>query len=182
MWDAAKEIRKVGVNDVRLTPVQTFYHLLRRQYNVLRATSAAQAVKLMTEHAVDIIMTDQRMPDVTGVAMLECIKSQHPEAIRILFTGYSDIRSVILAINQGHVYRYLSKPWQPEELEATIADAAAEFTRIAEQTRAAADVPARLAHLESDLREALGRLATLEAENERLRSLLAETPSTRNLP
>ena len=90
------------------------YHLLRRGFNVLRATSAAEAVELMGNNDVHIVMTDQRMPDVTGVEMLQKVKSAHPEAIRMLFTGYADVQSVIAAINQGHVYRYLSKPWQPD--------------------------------------------------------------------
>jgi response regulator RpfG family c-di-GMP phosphodiesterase len=150
------------------------YHLLRRDYQILRATSAADAVKLMEQHEVDIIMTDQRMPEMTGVDMLKTVHSQFPEAIRILFTGYSDIRSVISAINQGHVYRYLSKPWQPEELEAAIADAAAEYTRISDHARVVSEGLAKVARLEADLREVLDRLARVEAENERLKALLGE--------
>ncbi len=91
------------------------YDLLHANYRVLHAHSAAEAVEIMARDEVEIIMTDQRMPDVTGVEMLQKIKSRYPEAIRMLFTGYSDINSVIAAINQGHVYRYLSKPWHPEE-------------------------------------------------------------------
>jgi response regulator RpfG family c-di-GMP phosphodiesterase len=132
-------------------------HLLYRNYRVLRAHSAAEAVELLSQHAVEIIMTDQRMPEITGVEMLQKIKSQYPEAIRILFTGYADLNSVIAAINQGHVYRYLSKPWQPEELEAVVADAAAEYTRIVQQAQ--------------ELTECRERIAQLERENQRLREL-----------
>ena len=132
-------------------------HLLYRNYRVLRAHSAAEAVELLSQHAVEIIMTDQRMPDITGVEMLQKIKSQYPEAIRILFTGYADLNSVIAAINQGHVYRYLSKPWQPEELEAAVADAAAEYRRIVQQAQ--------------ELAKCQERIAQLERENQRLREL-----------
>ena len=132
-------------------------HLLHRTYRVLRAHSAAEAVELLSQHAVEIIMTDQRMPEMTGVEMLQKIKSQYPEAIRILFTGYADINSVIAAINQGHVYRYLSKPWQPEELEAAVADAATEYTRIVQRSR--------------ELTNCRERIAQLERENQRLREL-----------
>ena len=110
-------------------------NLLRYKFRVLRASSAAEAVGLMAQHEVHLVLTDQRMPDVTGVQMLQKIKSQHPEAIRMLFTGYSDIESVIAAINQGHVFRYLSKPWQPEELEEAVDEAAAEYERLVEQLR-----------------------------------------------
>jgi response regulator RpfG family c-di-GMP phosphodiesterase len=132
-------------------------HLLYRNYRVLRAHSAAEAVELLSQHAVEIIMTDQRMPEITGVEMLQKIKSQYPEAIRILFTGYADLNSVIAAINQGHVYRYLSKPWQPEELEAVVADAAAEYSRIVQQAQ--------------ELTKCRERIAHLERENQRLREL-----------
>ncbi|MGE5756721.1 MAG: response regulator [Planctomycetaceae bacterium] len=133
------------------------YHLLYRNYRVLRAHSAAEAIELLSQHAVEIIMTDQRMPEITGVEMLQKIKSRYPEAIRILFTGYADLNSVVAAINQGHVYRYLSKPWQPEELEAVVADAAAEYTRIVQQAQ--------------ELTECRERIAQLERENQRLREL-----------
>ena len=134
------------------------YHLLYRRYHVLRAHGAAEAVELMAQHEVEIIMTDQRMPELTGVEMLQKIKSQYPEAIRMLFTGFADINSVIAAINQGHVYRYLSKPWRPEELEAAVADAAAEYTRIVQHSR--------------ELASCRKRIAELEGENRRLRASL----------
>jgi len=132
-------------------------HLLYRNYRVLRAHSAAEAVELLSQHAVEIIMTDQRMPEITGIEMLQKIKSQYPEAIRILFTGYADLNSVIAAINQGHVYRYLSKPWQPEELEAVVADAATEYRWMVQQAQ--------------ELAKCQERIAQLERENQRLREL-----------
>jgi response regulator RpfG family c-di-GMP phosphodiesterase len=132
-------------------------HLLHSTYRVLRAHSAAEAVELLSQHEVEVIMTDQRMPEITGVEMLQKIKSQYPEAIRILFTGYADLNSVIAAINQGHVYRYLSKPWQPEELEAAVADAAAEYSRIVQQAQ--------------ELIKCQERIAQLEQENQQLRKL-----------
>ena len=134
------------------------YHLLYRRYQVLRADGAAEAVELMAQHEVEIIMTDQRMPELTGVEVLQKIKSQYPEAIRMLFTGFADVNSVIAAINQGHVYRYLSKPWRPEELEAAVADAAAEYARIVQRSR--------------ELASCRERIAELERENRRLRASL----------
>jgi response regulator RpfG family c-di-GMP phosphodiesterase len=137
-------------------------HLMRHKYHVLRAHCAAEAIELMARHEVEIIMTDQRMPEVSGVEMLQKVKSRYPEAIRMLFTGYADINSVIAAINQGHVYRYLSKPWQPEELEAAVDDAAAEYRRLVEWTE-------ELAHCQE-------RIAQLEQENQQLRASLKDRP------
>ena len=112
----------------------------------------------MARDEVEIIMTDQRMPDVTGVEMLQKIKSRYPEAIRMLFTGYSDINSVIAAINQGHVYRYLSKPWHPEELEAAVGDAAAEYARIVAQTQELARCRERIAEFEREVQRLRGQV------------------------
>jgi response regulator RpfG family c-di-GMP phosphodiesterase len=148
------------------------FHLLRRHYNVLRASSAAEAIELMAKNEIHIIMTDQRMPDVTGVEMLQNVKTKYPEAIRMLFTGYADIQSVIAAINQGHVYRYLSKPWQPEELEAAVADAAAEYTRMVKRARELSECLSKLTALDGEVRRLHDRIGRLEQENQRLSELV----------
>ena len=103
--------------------VQSVKDLLRLDYNVLGTIHADEAVKLMQENEVDVVMTDQRMPDMTGVELLSKIKGPYPEATRLLFTGYADIRAVIEAINQGNVYRYITKPWDPDELQLIIREA-----------------------------------------------------------
>ena len=71
----------------------------------------------MQEEEVHIVMSDQRMPQITGVELLAKVKSKYPQAVRMLFTGFADLESIIAAINQGHVFQFLKKPWQPEELE-----------------------------------------------------------------
>src|SRR5689334_6545687 len=93
------------------------HDLLRREFNVLRARSAEEGLELMRQNEVHIIMTDQRMPKVSGVELLKSIRSGHPQAIRMLFTGYADLDAVIAAINYGHIFKFLKKPWQPEDLE-----------------------------------------------------------------
>jgi response regulator RpfG family c-di-GMP phosphodiesterase len=84
----------------------------------------------MQEEEVHIIMTDQRMPQVTGVELLAKVKVKNPRAIRILFTGYADLESIISAINQGHIYQFLKKPWRPEEIQEAVRQAAAEYDRL----------------------------------------------------
>ena len=108
------------------------HDLLRREFRVLRARSAAEGMKLMQENEVHIIMTDQRMPQITGVEFLSKVRLGHPQAIRMLFTGYADVDAIIAAINQGHIYKFLRKPWQPEELETAVVEAAVEFDRLVE--------------------------------------------------
>src|SRR5260370_15483148 len=89
--------------------VQSVQDLLRLDYRVLGATRAEEALKLVQEEEVQIVMTDQRMPAMTGVEFLRRLRGEHPDAIRLLFTGYADIKAVIDAINQGKVYRYITK-------------------------------------------------------------------------
>jgi signal transduction histidine kinase len=107
--------------------VKSVKNLLRLDYNVLGASSADEALAILGREKVHVIMTDQRMPGTTGVQLLTHIRAEYPEAIRLLFTGYSDLRAMIDAINQGHVYRYITKPWDPDELLVIIRDACAQY-------------------------------------------------------
>src|ERR1022692_2308604 len=91
--------------------VQSVQDLLRFDYRVLGATRASEGLKIMQGERVHIVMSDQRMPEMTGVEMLRQVKETHPDTIRLLFTAYSDLTAVIDAINQGSVYRYIAKPW-----------------------------------------------------------------------
>ena len=92
------------------------HDLLRRDFRVLKAHSAEEGYRLMQQEEVHIVMSDQRMPQISGVELLTKVKTRYPQAIRMLFTGFADLESVITAINQGHVFQFLRKPWQPEEL------------------------------------------------------------------
>jgi len=137
------------------------HDLLRREFRVLKAHSGQEGFRLMQEEEVHIIMTDQRMPKVSGVELLTKVKAKNPQAVRMLFTGYADLESIIAAINQGHVYQFLKKPWQPEELLEAVRQAAAEYERIF----AEADSSERLRQEIASLQR---RVDALEAEVRRL--------------
>jgi response regulator RpfG family c-di-GMP phosphodiesterase len=139
------------------------HDLLRREFTVLKAKSAAEGCKLLQENEVHIIMTDQRMPLMTGIEWLSKVRARLPRAIRMLFTGYADLEAVIAAINQGHVYQFLKKPWQPEELESAVRSAAAEFDRLVEE----ADENARV---QEELKNLRSRVTALEDEVKQLRN------------
>lgn len=100
-----------------LTAVQ---RLFRRRCRVLTAQTTAQASDILDTEDVQVILCDQRLPRENGVEFFSRIRHKHPDAIRVLFTGYANIDSVIDAINEGAVYRYISKPWQPSELRVII--------------------------------------------------------------
>lgn len=114
--------------------VDALERLFRRNYRVLKATSGQQALDLLLVNKVSVIISDQRMPHMSGVEFLsESIKT-HPSAIRILLTGYTDIESVISAINAGQIYRYVTKPWDPVDL-ANAVDKAVERYELGEELR-----------------------------------------------
>jgi response regulator RpfG family c-di-GMP phosphodiesterase len=100
-----------------------FKALFRRIYDIKTAASAAEGLALLKENTFHVILTDQRMPETTGVEFLESIIPEHPDPIRILITGYTDIQAVISAINKGQVFRYITKPWEEQELKMAIENA-----------------------------------------------------------
>src|SRR5690606_34516678 len=98
----------------------SFKALFRLKYQVFTAESGKDAIKILDEQEIHVIITDQRMPEMTGVELLESILETHPDPIRILLTGYADLNAVIDAINKGKIFHYLNKPWNEKELDQTI--------------------------------------------------------------
>ena len=94
----------------------SFKASFRMKYEVFIAISAKEAITILQQNPeISVIITDQRMPDMTGVEFLESILDIFPDPIRILLTGYADINAVIDAVNKGKIYHYLIKPWKEEE-------------------------------------------------------------------
>jgi len=106
--------------------------LLRKEFEVHTAESGAEAMEILKQHPINVIMTDQRMPEMTGVQLLHRVEGEFPQTIRIVFTGYADIKAVIDAVNQGHIYRYITKPWDPDELLSVLRQACAAHDHLAE--------------------------------------------------
>jgi response regulator RpfG family c-di-GMP phosphodiesterase len=98
----------------------SFRALLRRDFTVHTAISGEEGLEIMKKEEIQIVITDQRMPGMTGVEFLQKLIPIKSEPMRILLTGYSDINAVIDSINKGQVYRYLTKPWDNEFLKTTI--------------------------------------------------------------
>jgi serine/threonine-protein kinase len=98
---------------------------LLRDCETWQTTNPLEAVALAKQHDVDVIICDQRMPQKAGVDVLRDIKEAHPRALRILLTGYSDLKAVLGSVNEGEVYRFVNKPWNNAQLKALVADAGA---------------------------------------------------------
>ncbi|KZN16239.1 MULTISPECIES: HD domain-containing phosphohydrolase [Pseudomonas] len=95
--------------------------LLRGQpYEVLLATSGAQALEIMAQQPIDLVMSDARMPNMDGATLLAHVHQRYPDTLRIMLTGYADPSVIIKAINGGQIHRYISKPWHDEEMLLTL--------------------------------------------------------------
>jgi len=109
--------------DDEINNLNSFKAAFRRYFDIYTAISGDEALKILADKKVHIIITDQRMPGMTGIEFLESIIPIYPDTIRILLTGFSDINAVMDAINRGQVYKYLVKPWQNDELKMYIENA-----------------------------------------------------------
>ncbi|MFK7970733.1 MAG: adenylate/guanylate cyclase domain-containing protein [Bacteroidia bacterium] len=100
-----------------------FKSTFRRSYNVFTASSGEEGLEILGREKIHLILTDQRMPGMTGVEFLTKLVPLYPEPMRIVVTGYSDIEAVINAINNGQVFRYILKPWNDTELDGVMQQA-----------------------------------------------------------
>lgn len=111
---------KILVVDDEPANLRLLQRVLGGEYAVLSAGGGAEALELLKQEDISLIITDQRMPSMSGVQLLEQSLGIRPDAIKILLTGYTDVQSLIDAINSGHVYKYIPKPWDADELKLTV--------------------------------------------------------------
>jgi signal transduction histidine kinase len=143
--------------------LHSVHDLFRLDYRVLTCVRGEEALKILeSDEDVQVVMSDQRMPGMSGVEVLRHAKRLRPAVTRLLFTAYADIKAVIDAINQGAVYRYITKPWDPDELQATVRQAVDHYNLVVEKAR-----------LVSELQETNRRLV----ESNRLKGAFIEVAS-----
>ena len=120
------EIKKETYNilyvDDEENNLNSFRAALRRDYNVFTALSGEEGMEILSKNDIHVVVTDQRMPHMTGVQFLQRIPGDQ-DNIRIILTGFTDMESIIEAINTGKIYRYIKKPWDKDELKITIDNA-----------------------------------------------------------
>jgi len=102
--------------DVLATLTRSF----RKSYKTLSANGGEAAITFLNRHQIDLIICDQRMPNVSGDQVLSHALQIQPDAIRILLTGYADVESLLTCVNEAHIYKYVTKPWDPAELNLTV--------------------------------------------------------------
>jgi signal transduction histidine kinase len=143
--------------DDEVDVLESLRHLFHRSYRVLTAEGGDQALELLHHNDVHLVLSDQRMPGLSGDEFLSRAKELQPDAIRMLFTGYADIQAVINAVNEGHIFRYILKPWDAAELEGVIRQAAEQYDLLAERKRLIAELQtanAQLTRANADLAQA----------------------------
>lgn len=157
---------KMLVVDDEPDNLDLLYRTFRRDFNVLKAESGIRALEVLAaEGEVAVIISDQRMPEMKGTEFLSKTVPQFPNTVRIILTGFTDIEDLVDAINSGQVYKYITKPWDPNELKAVVQRAAETYELLKQRTEELhrAQIQTQLlATIMQTAQEAANAAATLE--------------------
>ena len=146
------------------------YRTFRRSFKVLRAESGTEALKVLAEEGeVAVIISDQRMPEMKGTEFLSKTVPEFPDTVRIILTGFTDVEDLVDAINAGQVYRYITKPWDPEELKNVVDRASETYDLIKQQNEAL-----HLAEKQTKLMVTVGQMATQSMAQAEVLKFLAD--------
>ncbi|MBF0456019.1 MAG: response regulator [Magnetococcales bacterium] len=115
--------RGLLVVDDEMEIIKSLRRQFMRTFKVYIANSAAEGLEILKSNSIQVIISDQRMPEMTGSEFFAKAKERYPDAMRLLLTGYADINAVIQAINDGNIFRYVMKPWNPVELDTIVQEA-----------------------------------------------------------
>ncbi|QJR13417.1 protein kinase domain-containing protein [Usitatibacter palustris] len=143
MFAAASDTRKARVlfvdDEERI--LNALRTLFRNQYHVFTAENGTLALEFVKRFGIHVVVSDQRMPGMTGVDLLRQVKEVAPNTVRMLLTGYSDLAAIVGSINDGEVFRFVKKPWDNAEIQRTVGDAVAIAMELAATSTAAATTP-----------------------------------------
>jgi adenylate cyclase len=153
---------KIIVVDDEPANLRLLERLFRHDYEVIMAESGEDALRLLGQHDAALLITDQRMPGMTGVELLNHTATIRPHMVRIILTGYTDVETLVEAINSGLVYKYVTKPWNNEELRLTVTRALEHY----ETTKAHHELEMTNQRLTARLRE-IERLSSPDENNVR---------------
>jgi CheY-like chemotaxis protein len=111
--------------------LQSLKRLLRKEeYRILTASSGAEGLKILEEHDVHLVISDQRMPQMSGIEFFAAVKERYPDTFRIILSGYTDVDSITESVNKGHVYKFFLKPWNDQSLRLEIKQALDQYDLI----------------------------------------------------
>ncbi|MFZ5876865.1 MAG: response regulator [Nitrospirota bacterium] len=115
--------------------IETLQRQFRRDFTILTAPSGAAGLEILAQRDVAVVLSDQRMPDMTGTQFLAQVRANYPDTVRMLLTAYSDLESVVDAINVGNVSRYLAKPYDEREVQMAFRDGIERYVLVKERER-----------------------------------------------
>jgi DNA-binding NtrC family response regulator len=121
---------KIMIVDDEPANLRLLERLFRQDYKVITAGSGEEALGLLEQHDTALLITDQRMPNMSGLELLKRTAELRPHMVRMILTGYTDVGTLVEALNSGLVYQYLTKPWNNEELRLTVARALAHYESV----------------------------------------------------
>ncbi|MBD1842296.1 response regulator [Cyanobacteria bacterium FACHB-63] len=134
MLDRPKKTKMLVVDD-EPDNLDLLYRTFRREFNVLKAESGIHALQVLAQEGeVAVIISDQRMPEMKGTEFLSRTVPEFPDTMRIILTGFTDVEDLVEAINSGQVYKYITKPWDPNELKAVVQRAAETYELLKQRT------------------------------------------------
>lgn len=154
--------------------LEALQRLLRNEFQVTICLSPLEALKLIQKQEFSVLVSDQRMPEMTGVEFFEKARVVAPNSTRVLLTGYTDLESVILAVNKGHIYHYISKPWEPEDFKLTLLKASEHYQLKKEVTLKNVELQAA----NNELHSALEELKSLDKAKARFLNLVSHELNT----
>lgn len=136
----------------------SFKAAFRRDFEIFTATEPHEAVRILDTEDIHVVLSDQRMPGISGVEFFELIMPDHPDCTRVLVTGYADTNAVVDAINKGQVYRFVSKPWNEEELRNVVTSAFRQHKSRISTNQSAATLMNALRSVDRELLDLIDRL------------------------
>lgn len=134
---------------------QAFQAAFRKEFKVILAATANEALRSLAEHTVHVLIADQRMPDMSGSQVLRLVRDRHPSVRRMLVTAYADLQAIVDALNHGGVCYYIQKPWEEDHVRRAVSAAFAEFMAEEERTAFTARLIESNRQLEFALRQRL---------------------------
>jgi two-component system sensor histidine kinase/response regulator len=154
--------------DDEVSNLRGFKSLFFTDYKVLTASSASEGLELLKENEVDLVISDQKMPEINGVEFLMKVAQLYPDTVRIILTGYSDLEMIIKAVNECGIFRYMAKPWNLDEMKLTIENGLESFRLKKENSFLVQQLQENNQKLEEKVRN---RTAQLDEQNQLLKKL-----------